>query len=516
MLISPSRRVIEVIPPAVVWLAVTAPAWAAVIAPWALGYFLMAFAAYWLWRTMEFAGGLLLGVWRVRVTRRRNWQAAAASHPGYDRLRHLVLIPTYRESEEILAETLAQLSTQTTPRSRISVVLAFEARDEAAPERARRLTDRFAPLFGDWLVTFHPDLPGEVTGKSSNLAWAARCVERELIQTGRLSADDLLVTVCDADSRLDRQYLSALAHATLSHRDGMLHVYQPALLFYANHWRLPAPLRAVNSVFSLYSLARLAAGHRLVPQSTYSLSWTAAAAVGFWDTDVIPEDSHMFFKLWLRLGKRVRTRAIYLPVWADAAEGATLQGTLTTHYRQIRRWAWGVSDIPYIVQGAWRARHIPWYVRLARVGWYIEEHLVWPSHWFILTLGGAVPPLLNPAHAATAAAAQQAATVGHLLSFCLPALILAFLADLLLRPRAPAGVGLVDAALGLVGFAALPVTSLVLSAAPALDAHTRLLLGRPLGYQVTEKLPSRAPNTYGRSPVTASRARRHDPAARPG
>jgi hypothetical protein len=274
-------------------------------------------------------------------------------------------------------------------------------------------------------------------------------------------------------------------------------------------------LRAVNSVFSLYSLARLAAGHRLVPQSTYSLSWTAAAAVDFWDPDVIPEDSHMFFKLWLRLGRRVRTRAIYLPVWADAAEGATLQGTLTTHYRQIRRWAWGVSDIPYIVQGAWRARHIPWYVRLARVGWYIEEHLVWPSHWFILTLGGAIPPLLNPAHAATAAAAQQAATVGHLLSFCAPALILAILADLLLRPRAPKGVGLLDTALGLVGFAALPVTSLVLSAAPALDAHTRLLLGRPLGYQVTEKLPSRA-SSYGGSAVTPSRARRHDPAARPG
>jgi hypothetical protein len=512
---SPSRRVIEVIPPALVWLAVTAPAWAAVIAPWALGYFLIAFAAYWLWRTMEFAGGLLLGVWRVRVTRRRNWQAAVAARPGYDRLRHLVLIPTYRESEDILAETLHQLSAQTTPRNRISVVLAFEARDEAAPERAQRLTNRFAPLFGEWLVTFHPELPGEVTGKSSNLAWAAHRVERELIQTGRLRAEDLLVTVCDADSRLDRQYLSALAHGTLSHRDGMLHVYQPALLFYANHWRLPAPLRAVNSVFSLYSLARLAAGHRLVPQSTYSLSWTAAAAVDFWDPDVIPEDSHMFFKLWLRLGRRVRTRAIYLPVWADAAEGATLQGTLTTHYRQIRRWAWGVSDIPYIVQGAWRARHIPWYVRLARVGWYIEEHLVWPSHWFILTLGGAIPPLLNPAHAATAAAAQQAATVGHLLSFCAPALILAILADLLLRPRAPAGVGLLDTALGLVGFVALPVTSLVLSAAPALDAHTRLLLGRPLGYQVTEKLPSRG-SSYGGSAVRPSRARRHDPAARPG
>src|SRR5947209_11933604 len=186
MTTSSRRRLIEVIPPALVWLAVTAPAWAAIVAPWALGYFLIAFAAYWLWRTIEFAAGLLLGVWRVPRARRRHWQSEACRRPGYERLRHLVLVPTYRESEEILADTLRQLSAQTTPRGRIGVVLAFEARDEAAPERARRLSERFAPLFAEWLVTFHPELPGEVTGKSSNLAWAARCVERELIQTGRV------------------------------------------------------------------------------------------------------------------------------------------------------------------------------------------------------------------------------------------------------------------------------------------------------------------------------------------
>ena len=81
------------------------------------------------------------------------------------------------------------------------------------------------------------------------------------------------------------------------------------------------PLRAVSSVFSLYSLARLEASHRLIPQSTYSLTWWVARRVSFWDVDVVPEDSHMFFKVWLHFGKRVRTRAIYLPVYADAAEG---------------------------------------------------------------------------------------------------------------------------------------------------------------------------------------------------
>jgi hypothetical protein len=36
----------------------------------------------------------------------------------------------------------------------------------------------------------------------------------------------------------------------------------------------------------------------------------------------------------------------------------------------------------------------------------------------------------------------------------------------------------------------LPLVGLALTTLPALDAHTRLMLGRYLHYQVTEKLPA--------------------------
>jgi hypothetical protein len=487
-----SRRVLEVALPGLVWLAITAPLWAALVAPPALGYFLVVFAAYWLWRSIEFSVGLVLGLWRVHLAGRRDWLAAAYKLPGAQRLHHLVILPTYRENEDILAETLECLVRQTTPREQIAVVLAFEERDAQAGVRAAQLTQRFGARFGAWLVTRHPDLPGEVKGKSSNLAWAARRVEDELIATGRLDSRNLLVTVCDADSRLDRQYLAALSHGVLSHPDGGLHIYQPAILFYANHDRLPPLLRAVSSVFSLYSLARLAAGHRLVPQSTYSLSWWAARRVHFWDVDVVPEDSHMFFKVWLHLGERVRARAIHLPVYADAAEGYSLSSTARSTYQQIRRWAWGVSDVPYVVLRACRARHIPWPARLARMGWYVEEHLVWPSHWFLLTLGGLVPPLLNPGYAATDLAVWQASAVSLLLTLCLPSMVLAIGADLLLTRRAGVRGGVLERLVTVVGFVVLPLSGLLMVALPALDAHTRLLFGRTLAYQVTEKRPPAA------------------------
>src|SRR3954462_14387266 len=93
------KRILEVLPPAVAWTAITSPAWAAIIAPQVLGYFLVAFSAYWLWRSIEFTLGLAIGLVRLHISQRRDWLAAAEQVPGFARVHHLVIVPTYRESD---------------------------------------------------------------------------------------------------------------------------------------------------------------------------------------------------------------------------------------------------------------------------------------------------------------------------------------------------------------------------------------------------------------------------------
>ena len=483
------HRTLEILPTATVWLIVTAPVWAAIFVPIALGYGLILFSIYWLWKSLAFASGVLIGFWRLRTAQQRDWLADAARLVGNDELRHLVIVPTYGESDEIVADTLHYLTLQDVPLDRVSVVLAFEERDPIAPARAQRLSARFAPLFQHFLLTFHPDQDGEVRGKSANLTWAAKRVEAELIETGRLDPDHLIVTICDADSRLHHRYLGALGHDVLSNPNGFLHIFQPAILFYANHWRLIAPLRALNSIYSLWELARMVPSHRLVTQSTYSLSWRVIREVGYWDVDVIPEDSHMCFKVLFHYGQRVKVRPIFLPVYADAAEGATLRRTFENQYHQILRWAWGVSDIPYVTIGALRARDLAWHTRIMRIVWYVEEHLMWPAHWFLLTLGGLVPRLVNPAYAQSELGLWQASAISAIMGLCLPCLLLVIVVDWRLRPEHPDGEDPIDVLIGWASFALLPVFGLVLCALPALDAHTRLLFGRRLEYRVTEKVP---------------------------
>src|SRR5438067_1575300 len=120
------RRVLEVLPPALAWVALTSPAWASILVPKALGFFLVAFSAYWLWRSCEFALGLLIGLRRMHCAQRRDWLSRGDALPGFQQLRHVVIVPTYLESDEILIETLRCLAKQTLPRERIGVVLAFE------------------------------------------------------------------------------------------------------------------------------------------------------------------------------------------------------------------------------------------------------------------------------------------------------------------------------------------------------------------------------------------------------
>ncbi|MGI9147717.1 MAG: glycosyltransferase [Chloroflexota bacterium] len=486
------RRALEILPTATVWLIITAPVWGAILAPAAFGFGMVLFSIYWLWKSLNFASGVIIGFWRMHEAQKRDWIADAAQLRGYDQLRHIVIVPTCGESEEIVADTLHCLTLQDVPLDRISVVLAFEERDPIAPARAQRLSARFAPLFAHFLLTFHPDLEGEVRGKSSNLTWAAKRVESELLDTGLLDRENLVLTVVDADSRLHRRYLAALAHDVLSDPNGFMHIFQPAILFYANHWRLIAPLRALNSIYSLWELARMVPSHRLVTQSTYSLSWRAVREVGYWDVDVIPEDSHMCFKVLFHFGRRVKVRAIFLPVYADAAEGATLRRTFENQYHQILRWAWGVSDIPYVTIGAIRARDLAWHTRIMRVVWYVEEHLMWPSHWFLLTLGGLVPSLVNPGYAHSALGIWQSSLISAIMGLCLPCLLLVILVDWRLRPEHPEGEDPIDILIGWASFGLLPVFGLLLCALPALDAHTRLLFGRRLEYRVTEKVPAQA------------------------
>ncbi len=487
------QRPMELATGLITWIVLTAPIWAALLglSP-AIAMATLLFDAFWVYRSAALALCSLLGYRRLKLWQKVDWWSEARKFKGHDKVHHLVVIPICGEAPELVAETLELLVAQTIPTGQLSVVLAFEERIRESPEHARWLMSRYSGAFANLWVTFHPELPGEVRGKAANVSYAVRQVFTKLVRYLEKQPSQVIVTVCDADSRLHPQYLAAVTANYLRDPEGQWRMYQPAILFYANIWRLNPVLQVVNALHSVWHLAKLVTRYKLITFSTYSLSLELAHRVGYWDVDVIPEDSHMFFKAFYTVGSRVRVEPIYLPVYADAAESRGLWRTALNQYRQERRWSWGVTDVPYVLYNAVRASHAPLVRRLHMALRYLQEHVAWATHWFVLACWPTLLLWLDPAFAATPQGQSLPYLASLLLDLSMPFAVVLILVDMRLRPRPPHRQRLVDRILSVLPWGLLPLLSLFLSVLPALEAHTRALLGLRLEYWVTEKVTAPA------------------------
>jgi hypothetical protein len=73
-----------------------------------------------------------------------------------------------------------------------------------------------------------------------------------------------------------------------------------------------------------------------------------------------------------------------------------------SRYEQEKRWAWGVTDVPYAIRKFFTTSQIPVIPKFFRVFYVVETHLFWPTSFFILTLGASIPAIVNPVFARTA------------------------------------------------------------------------------------------------------------------
>ena len=492
-----ATRALEIFPGAAAIALISSLVWGYLWFPHQLAVGLLIFDLYWLWKSWTIAFHVKKGMRLMQRSQATDWRAeydAALSRRGdalpWDGIRHVVIIPNYKESVEKLRETLTAMAAARGAGSTVIPVLAMEDADPDARGKASTLVEEFGGKFADLLVTFHPqNLAGEVRGKSSNQAWAARCAEDELVGRRGLNIDLLTLTSCDADTQFPRQYFECLAFKFATDQNRYRRFWQAPIFFYNNIWQVPAPLRVPNALQGLVHLSRLTRKRRvLFSQSTYSLSMRMAHDVGYWDRDVIPEDWHMFLKCFYTLGGAVDVEPIHLPVGNDAALSHGARATVVNQYLQVRRWAWGAVDIAYAVKEAVRRSDVPILPRILR-GWYlVENHVTWSTQWFFITLGGNIPWVIDLVFGTEIMPDWFSLWPRVILTPCLALYLDLIIFDAKLRPPAPATVSPRGQALALVHWLFLPVTSFLFSTLPALDSQVRLMLGKRMEYRVTEKV----------------------------
>ncbi len=431
----------------------------------------------------------LLAHFQVKAAERLDWMKEVEGFGDWKEIKHIILILIANEPKETYERTLEALAKQTFLLKNIVPVLATEERYPDGEKNCKELRAKWKDVFGEILITVHPkDIVGEIKGKSSNENWAAREAKRILVDEKGWNIKNITITSNDADSILHRQYLACLTYKFLDNPHRYERFWQPAVVFYNNIWRLPAATRVVNVIGSVLQIGLLARRDRLVNFSNYTSSLSMIDQIGYWDTDVIPEDYRIFFKAFFKLQGRVEVEPVFLASSADAAESTTTWKTLVNDYQQKKRWAWGVSDIPLFIELFMKDPSRSFVNKFLRVARVTEDHVLWPVNWFIITTGVTISTFVNPNFQRTSIGFLLPKITSTLLSVSLIFLVVLLWIDFSQRPPKPAEVPKWKVWLAPFEFVLLPIVGFFFMALPGLDAHTRLMLGKYMEYRITEKV----------------------------
>lgn len=480
------QRLTEIFLPLSSWLIITLPLWLSPFHPAVVGYFIIAFDLYFFYKSTKTVYRAVISYQKIELFKRINFakkiEKKINNHPLY----HFVIIPNYKEPVYKLKQTINALIKNDYPQ-KIYLVLAFEKREKEAKQKAETLIKEYKNYFQEIFATYHQLLPNEVEGKASNQTYAAKFIEGFLKQKN-IDEKKVLITICDADSILPKNYFSYLTDQYLKDKNRYFHFYWGPVLLYNNFWQLPLFVRIQATLSSILRLAFLAEKDNLIQISTYSTSFWLLKQVNFWDTDIIPEDWHIYLQAFFKFGKKVKTLPLYTIVNGDAVYSGSLIKTLINRYQQEKRWAWGASDIAYALKKLFVTPHIPFFVKLNKILFLFETHFLWSTSFFILTISASIPPLINPIFKRTVMGFLLPKISAFILTSSSILLIFYVILDINIRKKLKQKIKLTSLPLLIIQWYLLPIISFFLSSTPALEAQTRLLLKKPIKYKVTEKV----------------------------
>lgn len=483
-------RTLEILPGFVSWNLILLPYWGIFVFPVFVAYFILFFNIYWFYQSFQIAVSSIISHTRIQAAKVYDWMGDVRGFPDWQKVRHVVIIPTYKEPLHILERTLDSLAAQEFPTKFIIPVLAMEEKEPAEDRNAKwqTLSEKYKGVFGHLFMTVHKLEVGEVSGKASNERFAAIWVKENFIDPDKLDIDYFIVTSCDADHKFHPKHFANLTYQFLDNPNRYKMFWQPSVMFYNNIWEIPAITRVPNTLMTIWNLSQLPRKDRLINAQNYSMSFKLLDEVGYWDADKIPEDWGIFFKAFYKKGGGLEVDPIYLPLMADAAQSTSFWKTIKTQYQQIQRWAWGVSDDPWIIKSYFLARDIPFWDKTTRLMQVIWAHFLWPVNWFLITVGLTLPTLLNPAFGRTVLGYTIPKLSSFILTISLAFLVVMVVIDNMHKPKRPNKVSLFRVILTPFEFILMPIAGFFFSALPGIDAHTRLMLGKYIEYRVTEKV----------------------------
>ena len=400
---------------------------------------------------------------------------------------HAVIIATYNETREVLEPTIQAVLNSDYDPKKIILLLAYEERGgPAVDEQARQLIKDYSGKVMYAEAVKHPDgLPNEVRGKGGNITFTGYRLQ-EIIEQKGIDPAQVLVTTLDSDNRPHPQYFAGLTYVYGVCHDPSHLSFQPLPMFTNNIWDVPALMRVIATSNSFWMLVQGLRPHMLRNFSAHAQPLDALIKTNFWSTRTIVEDGHQFWRSYFAFDGRHEVVPIFLPIYQDAVLAKGYRRTLKAQFVQIRRWAWGASDVAYVAKHGYLSKNkiskTDVTFKFLRL---LEGHVSWATAPLILLYGALLPSLF---HGRDFLALQLPQIASYIQTIALSTIFLSMFLSFKILPPKPARYKRHRTLLMIVQWALLPITTICYSSFAAVYSQTRLMLGRYLdSFDVTEK-----------------------------
>jgi len=482
-------RSLEILPGFLSWGTLIGTVLLSAYMPVYAALFIIAFDVYWVLKTMYLSAHLRQNWKRIKHHMAVDWEGRLKNFK-YDNIIHLVVLPFYDESREVIEKSLRALADSKGDKKKIAVILAAEERaGEEAVRIASELRDIYAGHFGHFLITVHPkDIPGEMTGKGSNISYATERAGREILDRHHIPHDHVIVSAFDIDTIIYPQYFLCLTWHFLTAENPHRSSFQPVPLYNNNIWEAPALSRVVATSGTFWQMIQQERPERLATFSSHSLSYVALSEIGFWQRNMVSEDSRIFWNAFVAYDGAYTVVPLSYPVSMDANLAPTFFQTARNIYKQQRRWTWGVENIPYVLFSFLKNKSISFGQRMKMGFIQVEGFWSLATNPLLIFLLGWLPLLLGGKEFnETVLSYNLPIITRNLMLIAMSGLLFSAIISLTFLPKAPPGKKRHQKAFMALQWVLVPITMIFFGSIPGLDAQTRLMFGKYMGFWVTPK-----------------------------
>jgi len=493
-------RTLEIFPGFFSWLTLILAIIFSWKAPFWVAVFMITFTLYWLVRTLYFAFHLRAGFQKMRENEKTDWlkklEDLKIKNPhlkinSWRDIYHLVVLPVYKESLKILRDTLSSIENSDFPKENIMVVISFEERaKKETQETAKIIEKEYKNKFFKILITWHPaNLPGEIPGHGSNDTWATKRAKETLIDPLKIPYQNIIVSFFDADTVVFPKYFSCLTYYYLTSQNPTRSSFQPIPLYINNIWEAPVFSRVLSFSSTFWHTMNQERPEKLITFSSHAMSFKALVEVGFKQPNVVSDDSRIFWQCFFRYNGNYSVVPIHYPLSMDANCGKTFWKTMVNVYKQQKRWAYGVGEIPYAFFGFLKDKKIPLKKKITLGLELLEGHWTWAVAPILIFILGWLPLILGESEfSQTLISYNLPRVTSYILTIAMLGLIFSCYLSILLLPPRPPDYGKFKYIIYIFGWLLFPIMMIAFSALPALDAQTRWMLGKYMGFWPTEKV----------------------------